>query len=76
MPVKDGSDDAPDRRNAGRGPIGRLRRRDGDAAELLRFIRRRRSLFLALLVALLLLLALVLYMVHAAAVAPHVYPLF
>jgi hypothetical protein len=57
-------------------PTGRLRRRLGDVAELLRFVRRRRSLLLALLVAALLLLALVLYLVHAAAAAPYVYPLF
>jgi hypothetical protein len=75
-----GSDDDRDSRREGSGargrPTSRLRRRFGDVAEFLRFVRRRRSLLLALLVAALLLLALVLYLVHAAAAAPYVYPLF
>jgi hypothetical protein len=51
---------------------GRLR----DVAQLLRFLGRQRSFWLALLVALLLILSLVMYLVQSAAVAPYVYPLF
>jgi hypothetical protein len=47
-----------------------------DATSLLRFLAKRRSLWLALLVALLLLLTGALYVVQTAAVAPYVYPLF
>jgi len=80
MVAEGGSDDDRDPRQEAPGargrPKNRLRRRFGDVAELLRFLRRRRSLLLALLVAALLLLALIAYLVHAAAAAPYVYPLF
>jgi hypothetical protein len=80
MPAEARSDDDHDPQQDGRGargrPTSRLRRRFGDVAGFLRFVRRRRSLLLALLVAALLLLALVLYLVSAAAAAPYVYPLF
>ena len=45
-------------------------------AQLLRFLGRRRSFWLALLVALLLIISLVMVLVQSAAVAPYVYPLF
>ncbi len=54
----------------------RVRRRIGEWLELLRFLRRRHSFWVALVVALLLVLAIVLYLVQSAAVAPYVYPLF
>lgn len=54
----------------------RMRRRLGDVAELFGFLRRRRSLWIAILVALLLVFSLVMYLVQSAAVAPYVYPLF
>ncbi|HEY3356922.1 MAG TPA: DUF5989 family protein [Polyangia bacterium] len=56
--------------------LTRLRLILRDAGELLGFVRRRRSLFLALLVGLLLAVALVLVLAQTAAVAPYVYPLF
>ena len=54
----------------------RVRARLRDGAELLGFLRRRRSLWLALLGAALLVLSLVLYVAQSTAVAPYVYPLF
>jgi hypothetical protein len=47
-----------------------------DLVQLLRFLGRHRSFWLALLVALLLVLSLVMYLVQTATVAPYVYPLF
>ena len=54
----------------------RFRRRLRDLSDLLGFLRRRRSVFLAALVSLLLLVALVLYLIQSATVAPYIYPLF
>lgn len=47
-----------------------------DVLQLLRFLGRHRSFWLAFLVALLLVLTLAMYLVQSAAVAPYVYPLF
>lgn len=54
----------------------RCGRRLRDLALLLGFLRRYRSIWLALLVTGLLVTALVMYVVQTAAVAPYVYPLF
>ena len=54
----------------------RLAARLSDAAELLRFLARRRSFWVAVLVALLLALSLALVVVQSSAVTPFVYPLF
>ncbi len=54
----------------------RIAARLRDLRQLLRFLGKHRSFWLALLVALLLVLSLVMYIVQSAAVAPYVYPLF
>lgn len=59
-----------------RGPLARAAARLADVAALLGFVRRRRSLLLAVLVAVLLAVAAVLYAAQTAAVAPYLYPLF
>ena len=56
--------------------LARVAARRRDLVQLLRFLGRHRSFWLALLVALLLVLSLVMYLVQTATVAPYVYPLF
>jgi hypothetical protein len=57
-------------------PMQRARARARDVLQLLRFLGRHRSFWLALVVALLLVLSLVTYLVQTATIAPYVYPLF
>lgn len=54
----------------------RRQSRLSDVAELWRYLRRRRSFWLGLLVMTLLILSLILYVLQTAAVAPYMYPLF
>jgi hypothetical protein len=54
----------------------RVQARARDVLQLLRFLGRHRSFWLALVVALLLVLSLVTYLVQTATIAPYVYPLF
>jgi hypothetical protein len=56
--------------------VARAQARAADLGSLLRFLVRRRSIWLAILVLLLLLATAWLYVAQTASVAPYVYPLF